>query len=65
MQTIFNRNEIPSNLLEPMDWLKFANRAFSKPVSIQTAMKRFAEQKGGDLFLGWPAEVGGWINIYG
>jgi hypothetical protein len=51
MQTIFNLSALPSNLQSPIDWLKFANRAFAKPVSIQTAMRKVAEQRGGAVLL--------------
>ena len=48
MQTIFSKSSIPSNLLLGSEWRKFAN---SMGVNIWTAQRKFAQAKGGSLFL--------------
>lgn len=50
----FDRSAVPSNLLVHADWRKFGQKAFARPVGWQTAMKRYAEQKGGALL--WRAD---------
>lgn len=50
----FDRNAVPQNLLTHAEWRVFGRKAFDRPVGWQTAMRRFAEKRGGALL--WRAD---------
>jgi hypothetical protein len=54
IHTYFDRNAQPSNLLTHSEWRRFGNHGFTKPVGWKTAMRRWAEDKGGAML--WRAD---------
>jgi hypothetical protein len=52
--TYIDRNAMPSNLLTHAEWRKFGREAFDRPVGWETAMRRYAMQKGGAML--WRAD---------
>lgn len=52
--TKFDKSAMPANLLTHAEWRKFGRLAYDRPVGWKTAMRRYAEIKGGALL--WRAD---------